>query len=104
MKQLAAVVLCLLPAAVAAKPFTPVDCAKMADILFMYIKGQPVPYPEEYKHVLMRAAEFYERAPERDAYFHSTTLFLECIRTNGDPKSMYDPRHLFDPEKPKRNT
>jgi hypothetical protein len=80
-------------------PMSPVKCAMVADMLYMLIRGQALSIPEEYYPYLEAAAAHYVTSGKKEPYYHSTTFFLECIRTRGDVSRMYDPRHLVDPTK-----
>jgi hypothetical protein len=87
-----------------AAPRTPIECAMTADTLFVLIQGRQVPVPEWMHPMLMKAAEHFKASSNKDPYWHSTRLLLECLRTNGVAEEMYDPRRMADPDKVQRTT
>jgi hypothetical protein len=90
--------------ATAAAPMSAIQCAMTADALFVLIQGQQIALPEWMHPMLRRAAEHYRANQQKEPYWHSTTLLLECLRTGGVADEMYDPRRMADPEKPRRTT
>jgi hypothetical protein len=83
----------------AAWSMSPVKCSMVADAIFMLIQGQQVQLPPEFRPYVLAAGKFYGESADKEAYTHSTTFFMECLRTGGDVSKMYDPRHLTDPTK-----
>ena len=79
---------------------TPIQCSQAADMLYMILNGQRFPVPGFAEPVLRRAIEHVQaNRHQEDAYWHSTNLFLECVRTGGVADAMYDPKHMRDPAK-----
>jgi hypothetical protein len=89
-------------AAHAAPPLNPIQCSQTADVFFALLHGQPANFPSWMQPVLMKAAEHYRDNQSREPYWHTTRLFMECLRAGGVPEDMYDPRHMADPEKPRK--
>jgi hypothetical protein len=79
---------------------TPVTCSQLADVLYALLHGQPVRFPDEFRPYLVKAAEHWQSHQTRPAYYHSTVLFMECLRTGGSVSEMYDERRIVDPEQP----
>lgn len=80
---------------------TPVQCSQAADMLYMLLNGQRFPVPGWSEPVLKRAIEHVQaNRHQEDAYWHSTALFMECLRTGGNPAEMYDAKRFRDPSKP----
>ena len=85
---------------VTASALTPIQCSQSSDMLFALLSGQRFPVPEFAQPVLRRAIEHVQANQHQDEpYWHSTMLFMECLRTQGDIDRMYDPRHVIDPSK-----
>ena len=79
---------------------TPVQCSQASDMLYMLLNGQRFPVPQFAEPVLKRAIEHVQaNRHQEDPYWHSTILFMECLRTSGNPAEMYDAKHLRDPSK-----
>jgi hypothetical protein len=91
-------------AAHAASPLTPIQCAMTADTLYVLINGQQIPVAEWMRPMLLKAADHFRASSNKDAYWHSTRLLLECLRTGGNAAEMYDPRRMADPDKVQRTT
>lgn len=70
-----------------------------ADLIHMLISGERVKIPPEVQPYVVAAHEFFSVSKNQDAYYHSTIFFMECLRTGGDVKKMYDPKYLVDPTK-----
>jgi hypothetical protein len=79
---------------------TPMQCSQVSDMLYALLAGQRFPVPEWSEAVLRRAID-HTRANQhqQDPYWHSTTLFLECVRTGGQVDQMYDAKKMTDPTK-----
>ena len=87
-----------------AAPMTPIQCAQVADMLYILINGQQIPVPEWMHPMLRKAADHYRVNTGKEPYWHSTRLLLECLRTSGNADEMYDPRRMADPDKVQRTT
>ena len=83
----------------AAWAMSPAKCSMVADAIFVLVRGERIPLPADFHPYILAAGKFYAEAGEKDPYYHSTTFFLECMRTEGDVSKMYDPRFLVNPMK-----
>jgi hypothetical protein len=82
---------------------TPIQCAQTADMLYAILGGQRFEVPGFAIPMLERAFDHVKaNQGQRDPYWHSTVLLMECLRTGGDVAKMYDPRFVVDPSKPVR--
>jgi hypothetical protein len=79
---------------------TPIQCSQAADMLHAILNGQRFDVPAFAIPLLEKAAEHVmANQGQRDPYWHSTVLFMECLRTGGDVAKMYDPRFVVDPSR-----